>query len=90
MWAMLRDVARSQPLGRKETPEAWKCIFMNGCGWETRFLEGLSGEMFPAGFRSSNLSAKQMSDLLAYIEAEGTRLGVKWTYKEKGWDVEAP
>jgi hypothetical protein len=79
MHAMLADVARAEPMGRKHTPEEWKCIFMQACGWETAFLPGLSGGFFPIGFRSSALTVRQMADLITFIEAWGTEQGVRWT-----------
>ncbi len=85
MWAMLEDVSRSEMLGKKYTPEQWKRVFMSACGWEVQFLEGLSGEIFPSGFKSSRMTTKQMVDMITYIEAEGNRSGVKWTFKQDGW-----
>jgi hypothetical protein len=78
-WAILGDVARSKPGGRKETPEAWRDIFMNAMGYQTRFQKGLEGELFPCGFKSSKLTKKQMADLQTYIEAWGSEQGVVWS-----------
>jgi hypothetical protein len=69
LWALLEDVARAEPIGWKQTPEAWKCIFMQATGWESAFLPGLSGGFFPIGFRSSRLTVRQMADLITYIHA---------------------
>lgn len=79
MWAMLSDVSCSMPDGRRHTPDDWKAIFMNACGWEVQFLEGLDGRPFPSGFRSSNLTKQQMSNLIEYIQAFGDERGVLWT-----------
>lgn len=79
MWAMLADVSRAQPMGRKHTPDDWKAIFMNACGWECQFIEGLDGRPFPQGFRSSNLTVRQMSDLIEFIGAFGAEHGVRWS-----------
>jgi hypothetical protein len=43
LWAMLTDVSVAMPLGRRHTPDDWKAIFMNACGWECQFVEGLDG-----------------------------------------------
>jgi hypothetical protein len=83
LWALLSDVAVSQPQGRKHTPEDWKCIFMAACGWEVMFLEGLDGRPFPAGFRSSKLTKSQMSTLQDFIEAWGSENGVRWSNQEE-------
>ena len=79
MWAMLRDISRCQPMGRKHTPDDWKAIAMNACGWECQFVEGLDGRPFPQGFRSSNLTVGQMSVLIEFLYSFGAENGVIWT-----------
>jgi hypothetical protein len=79
MWAMLSDVSRAKPDGRCHTTDMWKAIFMNACGHEVQFTEGLNGEPFPIGFRSSKLNKSQMSDLIECIYAYGSEKGVEWT-----------
>lgn len=79
MWAMLTDISVSQPLGRRHTPDDWKAIAMNACGWECQFCEGLDGRPFPIGFRSSNLTKSQMSTLIEWLQAFGDENGVRWT-----------
>lgn len=79
MHAMLSDISRAMPLGRRHTPDDWKCIFMNACGWDCQFLEGLDGRPFPQGFRSSKLSKDQMASLITYMQAFGDENGVTWT-----------
>lgn len=82
MWAMLNDISRSEPLGRKHTPDDWKAIAMNACGWECQFVEGLDGRPFPVGFRSSKLTVKQMKDFIDWLQAFGDENGVRWTHRE--------
>lgn len=79
MWAMLSDISRAKPEGRRHTPDDWKAIFMNACGWEVQFIEGLDGRPFPSGLRSSQLTKKQMMDLITFIQAKGDEWGVVWT-----------
>lgn len=79
MWAMLWDVSRAQPEGRKHTPEMWKSIFMHALKHEVQFAIGLDGEPFPVGFRSSRLSKAQMADLIEFIYWYGAQHGVGWT-----------
>lgn len=67
MWAMLTDISRAEPMGRKHTPDDWKAIAMNACGWECQFIEGLDGRPFPQGFKSSQLSRGQMSTLIEWL-----------------------
>jgi hypothetical protein len=79
LWAMLTDISLAKPEGRRMTPDQWKCVFMQACGWEVQFLEGLDGQPFPAGFRSSQMSVKQMADLITFIAEYGDRHGVRWS-----------
>ena len=82
MWAMLGDVSRFKPDNRRHTPDDWKAICMNACGWETQFIEGLDGRPFPAGFRSSQMTVGQMADLITFIQAYGDERGVQWTDRQ--------
>lgn len=79
MWAMLSDVSVAMPEGRRHTPEDWKAIFMNACGWEVQFIAGLDGRPFPTGFRSSRMTKRQMGDLIDFIQSYGDQHGVKWS-----------
>lgn len=84
LWAMLTDVSRCKPLGRKHTPEVWKTLFMSACGYEVQFLMGLDGNPFPAGFRSSRLTKAQMAELITFVQAWGDEHGVVWTEQGDG------
>lgn len=75
-YAMLTDVSKAKPGGRNLTPDVWKAVFMNACGFAVQFETGLSGEPFPVGFRSSRLSKHQMGELMDFIEAWGAENGV--------------
>ncbi len=79
LWAMLTDISKSIPDGRRHTPDDWKAIFMNAAGWEVQFVDGLDGRPFPSGFRSSRMSVKQMADLITFISAYGDQHGVAWS-----------
>lgn len=79
MWAMLSDISRAKPEGRRHTPEVWKCLMMHACGHETAFETGLDDRPFPVGFHSSKLTKAQMSDLIEFIAAYGARHNVKWS-----------
>jgi len=79
MWSMLTDISHAKPMDRRHTPEDWKAIIMNACGWECQFLEGLDGRPFPQGFRSSQLTKSQMSTLIDYMQAFGDEHGVVWS-----------
>ena len=80
MWAMLSDVSRAKPEGRVWTPDVWKAAFMHALGHEILWQPGLDGRTpFPAGFRSSRLSKREMIDLIEVIYEYGARHGVVWT-----------
>lgn len=79
MWAMLSDISRSKPEGRRHTPEVWKCLMMHACGHEVAFETGLDNRPFPVGFSSSKLTTAQMSDLIEFIYAYGATHGVRWS-----------
>lgn len=77
-WELLGRVSNRMDIGgRKFTPEQWKCIFMQAMGREAAFLPTLNGaSYFPTGFRSSDLSVREMADLQTFIEAECAGRGV--------------
>ena len=88
LWAMLSDVSRAKPQGRRHTAEVWKALMMHACGHETQFLSGLDGEPFPSGFRSSRLSVSQMRELIDFIDAWGSQNGVVWTWNEAAYEFD--
>lgn len=75
-WAMLSDISRAKPDGRMHTPETWKALFLHAMGHASRFEMGLNGEPFPMGFRSSQLSKPQMSDLMEFMSAWAAEKGI--------------
>ena len=83
LWAMLSDIAMAKPLDRRHTPDDWKAIAMNACGWDCQFVEGLDGRPFPIGFRSSQLTKSQMSTLIDWLQAFGDEHGVRWSEQEQ-------
>lgn len=88
MWAMLSDVARSEPEGRQWTPETWKDAFMHSLGHQVLFVDALDGSgPFPVGFKSSGLTVPQMSDLITVIQEYGDRHDVSWRDTQNfGWN----
>jgi NinB protein len=82
MWALLSDISRAKPNGRKWTPETWKAAFMHMLGHQVQFCEGLDDSgPFPFGFRSSRLTVRQMADLITCIMEYGDRHGIAWSGK---------
>lgn len=85
MWAMLTDIARAKPLGRKLEPEQWKSVFMDAIGKKPNWIQNLEGDgVLCTGYRSSHLSKQDMSDLIEQITAFGTEHGVQWNAKGNG------
>ena len=78
LWASLTDVAQQREhFGRKYSPDQWKAIFMAALGKEIQFVPALDGQGFiPLGHSSSDLSTKEMADLLSSIFAWGAQNGV--------------
>lgn len=81
MWAMLSDISRAKPDGRCHTAEVWKALMMKACGHAVQFVEGIDGEPFPVGFRSSRLTKSQISDLIEFIYAYGAQNNISWSEK---------
>ena len=80
MWAMLSDVARAAPEGRRWTTDVWKAAFMHALGHEILWQPGLDGQTpFPAGFRTSRMNKAQMADLITMIAEYGDRHGARWS-----------
>jgi hypothetical protein len=88
LWACIADVARAKPEGRQWAPETWKAAFMHYLGHQVQFCEGLDGSgPFPLGFRSSQLTVRQMADLITCVQAYGDQHGVEWT--DAGYEAAA-
>lgn len=78
LWAMLGAIAKQGTInGKRYDSDAWKCVFMKAIGKESMFLPTLDGEsFFPTGFRSSQLSVREMSDLQTFMEVWAAENGV--------------
>ena len=79
-WAMLTDIAaHMKKLGRDHAPDQWKVIFMAAYGHEVRFLPSLDQKSFiPLGHSSSDLSVKEMTDLIEFMFAWGAENNVEF------------
>jgi len=85
LWAMLTDIAtQCEHAGNHYTPDQWKVIFMHACGREVQFLPGLDQKTFiPWGQSSSDLSIKEMTDLIEFMFAWGSEHGVVFSEPDK-------
>lgn len=80
MHAMLADIRRHKCEGRVMQPEQWKHALLYLMGHEIHWLPGLEDSPpFPAGFRTSRMSVRQMSEFIDFLRAYGDRHGVLWT-----------
>ena len=70
-WALLTDIAAEmKKRGRDHDVSQWKTIFMAAFGLEVKFLPSLDQKTFiPLGHSSSDLSVKEMSDLMEWMAA---------------------
>lgn len=78
LWAMLTDISRAEPQGRKHAPEVWKSLFMAALGYEMQFEMGLNNEPVWLGYKSSDLNIGECSELIDFIAAYGAEHGVQW------------
>ena len=80
LWPALHEISEQvEHHGRKYDAETWKAIMMNALGQEMRFVPTLDGKsVFPLGMRSSELSKREMSELIEFIIAWGVQNGVKF------------
>ena len=78
-WAMLSDISRAKPGGRAMTPEHWKAAIMQSFGHAVQFENDLEGRPFPIGHSSSKLTKAEMGDLMEFMTAHFTPLGVRWS-----------
>lgn len=78
LWELLGRVSKRMDInGAKYRPDQWKCIFMKAMHRETEFLPTLGGDgFFPSGFRSSDLTIREMADMQTFMEAWCAEKGV--------------
>jgi hypothetical protein len=80
LWSLLNAFAdQVEHCGRKYDGEAWKCIFMRALGKQVEFAPSLDGNGIVAlGYRSSELSKDEMSNLIDFIYSEGAVRAVRF------------
>ena len=84
MWAMLTDIARQVPWhGQKLSADDWKLLFLDALNSEIRFVPNIDGRGFVnLGRSSSDLSLREMNELMALIEAFGANHGVAFHWRD--------
>lgn len=86
MWEMLTDISKQKTNhGQKYTPDIWKVLFMSAFGHEVTFIPALEGHtgVIPMGLSSSELSKREMTELIDFIMAWGAEHGVQFTIEKK-------
>ena len=75
---MLTDIStQAEHNGRKWSTDQWKCLFLHALGRETQFIPALDGSGFiPFGQSSSDLSKREMTDMIELIFQYGAEHGV--------------
>lgn len=85
LWAMLTDVSKQclLPSGNKGTQDTWKCLAMRTCKMECRYELDFDNQLFPIGYRSSQLPIKECSELIEWLYRFGAENNVTWKEKEQ-------
>jgi hypothetical protein len=80
--AMLADISRQVDwYGRKLTPEAWKRVFSAALKKQD-VVPGLNGDFVVIGVSTSEMSIKEMGELMELMEAFGAERGVVFGAQE--------
>lgn len=84
MWACLNEIAKKVPHvdmdgnARFYAAEQWKILFMHACGQEVEMMPSLDRSTFlPYDGRSSHMNAKDMNELISFIDAWAAQNDVK-------------
>ena len=76
MWAMLADVAKQvEWYGKKLTPESWKCVFSASLKKQD-VVPGLHGDFVVLGQSTSQMTIREMGDLMELVAAFGVERDV--------------
>lgn len=79
LWAMLTEVSRQVIWhGKKLSPEAWKHVFSASLK-KQEVVPGLHGDFVVIGQSTSQMSVRELGDLMELIEAFGAERGVVFT-----------
>lgn len=82
LWAMLTEVSRQVIWhGKKLSPEAWKHVFSASLKKQD-VVPGLHGEFVVIGQSTSQMSVRELGDLMELIAAFGAERGVVFAQEE--------
>lgn len=79
MWALINELREAMAArGRVHTAEHWKIILLHACGKELSLLPSLDGAtVIPYGQSSSELTIKEMTDLIEFIQCWCAENGIQ-------------
>lgn len=79
MWAMLGDVSEQVDwYGKKLTRDNWKDVFSAALKAQ-EVVPGIDGNYVILGQRTSQMTIREMSDLMELMSAFGSERGVNWS-----------
>ena len=83
MWAMLTDISKQVNwYGQYLHPEEWKDV-LTAALKKQKVVPGIEGGFVAIGARTSQMSKKEMMDVITLAYAFGNEHGVVWTEKEE-------
>jgi len=86
LWPMLTDISlQLEWHGQHYPPEDWKDFLMHQLRGG-RWMPAEDGGMVPVGFRTSELTKAEFSDLIEVVYAFGARTGIVWTEPDAPMD----
>jgi hypothetical protein len=78
MWALLTEISKQVEWhGKRLSPDAWKCVFSASLKKQD-VVPGLSGDFVVIGQSTSQMSIREMNDLMTLMEAFGAERGVRF------------
>jgi len=84
LWPILTDISKQctwpRQHGKALRPDEWKCLFMSAYRNEiNQIIMGMNGEPVNLGLSTSKLKKAEFSELIEFLYAEGTTMGVKFS-----------
>jgi hypothetical protein len=82
MWAMLTEISKQVDwYGKKLTPDAWKCVFSASLKKQD-VVPGLHGDFVVIGQSTSQMTIREMGDMMELMSAFGAERGVRFLAPE--------
>ena len=82
LWSMLADISRQVDwYGKKLSSDAWKCVFSASLKKQD-VVPGLHGDFVVLGQSTSQMTIREMSDLIELMNAFGAERNVRFSAPE--------